>query len=689
MSEEKNIINREISWLSFNERVLQEAADPNVPLIERFKFLGIYSNNQDEFFKVRVATIKRMIDVEKSTGVKNKIMPRKILNQIQKKVVHLKDRFEKIYSNLIKELAKHNIYIINETHLSPEQGDYVRSYFHEHVHSVITPIMLQNVKEFPQLKDKSIYLAIKLSRINTTPDTQLAIIEVPTDVIPRFIVLPPINRKKYIILLDDVIRYCLDDIFVTFRYEKYEAYTIKLTRDAELDIDNDLSKSFLEKITESVSSRKKGQPVRFVYDSSISPDLLKYLIKHLELGNEDNLIAAGRYHNFKDYMKFPNLGGKRLIYKPTPPTAHPLIKPHNSILEMIAQKDILLHVPYQKFDMYINLLREASIDPRVVSIKITLYRVAYNSRVINTLINAAMNGKKVTVVIELQARFDEKSNIYWSRKLEEAGAHVIFGMHGLKVHSKLMLITRKEKRKILKYGSVGTGNYHEETASIYADMHLITVDKRITEEIDKVFQFFETTYKTYTYKHLMVSPLYMRKRIYALIDNEIKNARSGKTAYIILKINSLVDTDMIRKLYQASAAGVRIKAIIRGMCSLIPGVPGLSENIQVVSIVDKFLEHTRVFVFCNNRKELYFISSADWMPRNLDHRIEVAAPVYDPDIQKEIKTMLNIQLKDNVKARIINESQDNQYKTIKNSRPVRSQMELLNYYKKLSRVSKS
>ncbi|KPK80949.1 MAG: polyphosphate kinase, partial [Bacteroides sp. SM23_62_1] len=441
-------------------------------------------------------------------------------------------------------------------------------------------------------------------------------------------------------------------------------------------------------ISESVSSRKKGQPVRFVYDSSMSPDLFQYLLRHLELDSEDNLIAAGRYHNFKDYIKFPNLGGKRLIYKPTPSCTHTLIKPQSSILEVIAQKDILLHVPYQKFDIYINLLREASIDPKVISMKITLYRVAYNSRVINTLINAALNGKKVTVVIELQARFDEKSNIYWSRKLEEAGANVIFGMRGLKVHSKLMLITRKENRAIKKYGSVGTGNYHEETASVYADMHLITADKRITEEIDKVFKFFETTYKTYTYKHLLVSPLYMRKRIYGLIDNEIKNAKAGKTAYIILKTNSLVDTEVIKKLYQASAAGVKIKGIIRGMCSLIPGVPGLSENIQIVSIVDKFLEHARVFVFCNNRKELYFISSADWMPRNLDHRIEVATPVYDPDIQKEIKTMLNIQLKDNVKARIINATHDNPYKTSKNSRPVRSQMELYQYYKRLSEVSK-
>ncbi len=547
--------------------------------------------------------------------------------------------------------------------------------------------MLQNLRGFPHLKDKSIYLAIHLSRKNSSPDSQLAIIEVPADEINRFIVLPPIHKKKYIILLDDVIRFCLDDIFMTFKFEKYEAYTIKLTRDAELDIDNDLSKSFLEKVAESVSDRVKGQPVRFVYDSSMSGEMLKYLIKSLQLNDDDNLIAAGRYHNFKDYMNFPNLGGKKLVYKSTPPISHPLIKPRTSKLDLISKKDILLHVPYQKFDHYINLLREASIDPGVLSIKITLYRVAYNSRVINALINAALNGKKVTVVIELQARFDEQTNIYWSRKLEEAGAQVIFGMRGLKVHSKLLLILRQEKNKTVKYASIGTGNYNEGTALVYSDLHLLTADKRITEEVDKVFKFFETNYKTYTFRHLLVSPLYMRKRIYRMIDNEIKNAQSGKDACIILKINSLVDNDMIEKLYQASKAGVKIKAIIRGMCSLIPGVPGLSDNIKVISIVDKFLEHSRVFVFCNNHKELYYISSADWMPRNLDNRVEIATPIYDPDIQKEIKTILNIQLKDNVKARIINSSDDNQYKSSHNSRKIRSQMELYKYYTKISALT--
>jgi polyphosphate kinase len=628
-----------------------------------------------------------MIDVEKSTGLRNKEKPRRTLNEIQEKVLRLNEKFEKTYSVLIKELAKHNIFIINEKQLNSEQSRHVRNFFQEYVQPVITPVMLRNVKQFPHLKDKSIYLAIRMSKVNPASESQLAVIEIPADDISRFIVLPSKHKKKYIILLDDVIRFCLDDIFITFKFDRYEAYTIKLTRDAELDIDNDLSKSFLEKVTESVSDRVKGQPVRFVYDSSMSEELLKYLIRSLQLNEDDNLIAAGRYHNFKDYMKFPNLGGKKLVYKPTPPLSHPLIRQIISKLDVIERKDILLHVPYQKFDHYINLLREASIDPEVLSIKITLYRVAYNSRVIGALINAALNGKKVTVVIELQARFDEKTNIYWSRKLEEAGAQVIFGMRGLKVHSKLLLIERNQKNRVVKYASVGTGNYNEGTALVYADLHLLTADKRITEEVDKVFKFFETTYKTYTFRHLLVSPLHMRKRLYKMIDNEIRNAKSGKDAYIILKINSLVDNDMIEKLYEASRAGVRIKAIIRGMCSLIPGIPGMSDNIRVISIVDKFLEHSRVFVFCNNHKELYYIASADWMPRNLDNRIEIAAPIYDPDIQQEIKTMLNIQLKDNVKARIIDASGNNPYKKPSNSRKIRSQMELYRYYHKLCTAS--
>jgi polyphosphate kinase len=682
MALEKKIINREISWLSFNERVLQEAIDPNVPLVERFRFLGIFSNNLDEFFKVRVATIKRMIDVEETTGLKNREKPKKILNAIQQKVMLLQKKFEQTYQDLIAELAEQDIHIIREDHLNEEQSSYVRKYFQDEVLSVITPVMLHNVKEFPQLHDKSIYLAIKLTSREHATDPEYALIEIPGDEIGRFVVLPSSGGKQYIILLDNVIRFCLDDIFGIFQYDQFEAYTIKLTRDAELDIDNDLSKSFLEIIDSSVSDRQSGQPVRFVYDSSMPADLLEYLKNKLKLDEEDNLIPGGRYHNFKDYIKFPNLGGKEMVYTSTPSIPHPLIHPHRSILEVIKNQDVMLHFPYQKFDHYINLLREAAIDPDGKSVNITLYRVAPNSRVINALISAAMNGKKVTVIIELQARFDEKSNIHWARMLEEAGARVKFGLPGLKVHCKLSLITRREGKKTVRYATVGTGNFNEATAAVYGDLTLMTHDARITEEVEKIFNFFEATYRNYKYKHLLVSPLIMRNRFYNLIDNEIKNAKAGKKAYIIIKVNALVDSEVIKKLYQANAAGVRIQAIIRGMCSLTPGVPGLSENIEVISIVDKFLEHARIFVFCNDNDEKYFISSADWMPRNLDHRIEVSCPVYDSGLQQEIRDILEIQLRDNVKARIINETQDNRYRVPVGTRKVQSQMELYKYYQK-------
>ncbi len=677
----RKTIHREISWLSFNERVLQEAEDPSVPVVERMRFLGIFSNNLDEFFKVRVATIKRMIDIEERTGIRNREKPKEILNHIQKIVIRLQQDFEKTYQKILGELEKENIYLINEKQLEDEQGAFVRAYFQEEVLPVISTVMLHNVHEFPYMKDKSIYLAVKMTSRDPDVDTEYALIEIPTKEVSRFLILPGRKNKKYLILLDDVIRYCLDDVFSIFRFDHFEAYTVKLTRDAELDIDNDLSKSFLEKIAESVSDRSEGQPVRFVFDYSIPRDLLDYFIDNLELDDDDNLIPGGRYHNFKDYMNFPNLGSKKLKYPSMPPNPHPLIKPRKSILALMERRDILMHYPYQRFDSYINLLREASMDPKVTEVKVTLYRVARFSRVINALMNAARNGKKVTVVIELQARFDEKANIYWSKKLEEVGARVIFGMAGLKVHSKLSLITRKDGRKIIRYATIGTGNFHEGTANSYSDLKLLTADKRITFEVEKVFKFFETTFKTYKYKHLLVSPLYQRRRLNALIEQEIKNARAGKPAYIILKANNLVDKDMIKKLYQANSAGVRIQMIVRGICSLIPGVKGLSENITCISIVDKFLEHSRVFIFCNNGDELYYISSADLMTRNLDHRIEVSCPVYDKSVQAEIWKMIELQLRDNVKARVINESLSNEYKKdTGRKRKIRAQVELYRYY---------
>jgi polyphosphate kinase len=465
-----------------------------------------------------------------------------------------------------------------------------------------------------------------------------------------------------------------------FNYNKFEAYTIKLTRDAELDIDNDLSKSFLEKISEGVSERSKGQPVRFVFDHEIPKDLLKYIIKKLGFDDLDTVIPGGRYHNFKDFMAFPNIGGPHLEYEPAPSCGHPLINKHESMFKLIASRDISLHYPYQKFDHFVDFLREASMDPKVKSIKITLYRVSRNSKVINALINAARNGKQVIVVIELQARFDEKSNIYWSKKLEEVGATVMFGIKGLKIHCKLVQVTRKEGKKLKTYSVISTGNFHEGNTKVYTDIALFTCNKSISQEVEKLFSFFDNPYWNYDYSKLFISPLYMRKKLIKLIDNEIANAKAGKDAYILLKINNLVDSVMVQKLYDANNAGVKIRLLVRGICCIRPGVKGLSENITALSIVDRYLEHSRIFVFCNNNDELYFISSADWMTRNLDHRVEVTCPIFDEDLKKEIRKLLEIQFSDNVKARIVNENQDNQYYT-NDAPPVHSQHVIYNYYK--------
>ena len=677
------IINRELSWLSFNARVLQEASDSAVPLVERIKFLGIYSNNMDEFFKVRVATIKRMIDLKMDSKKMLGEKPKKLLYQVQAKVIEITDKSQQTYHDILQELEREKIYIVDETQLSFEQKKFVISFFNDKVLSAISPIMFSNVDKFPYLEDRSIYLATKLTRANG--NFEYAIVDMPTAVLPRFIELPGIDDRKYIILLDDIIRFNIRDVFAISKYEKYETYTIKLTRDAELDMDNDLTKSFLEKISKSVTRRRTGQPVRFVYDMNIPKDLLKYLAKKLELSDDDNLIPGGRYHNFRDFMNFPNVGSRELEYALAPPASHPQIRTGKSILKAIDNQDLLLHFPYQKFTDYINLLREAAIDPDVQGIKITLYRVAKNSRVISALMNAVQNGKEVTVVIELQARFDENSNIKWARRLEEIGAKVLFGIPHLKVHSKLTLIIRRVGKRIRYYSVVGTGNFHEGNAVAYTDVSLLTADQRIGREVNKLFDYFETPFKYPNFTHLLVAPQFMRRKVYSLIDEEIRNAKAGCESWIMLKINNLVDPDIIQKLYQASQAGVSIRMVVRGICSLIPGIPGLSENIEAVSIVGRYLEHSRFFIFCNGGKERYYISSADWMTRNLDTRIEVAAPVYDINLQKELKYILETQLNDNVKARIINKDQDNRYKRDDNP-PLISQNVLYEHYKDLHKT---
>ena len=671
--------------MSFNERVLQEAADPNVPVIERLRFLGIFSNNLDEFFRVRIATLKRLLVLGKRAKESIHYKPKKILEEVQTIVLEQSKQFEEIYREVQEELRHQNIFIIDEGHLTKEQGEFVKNYFDENVRPALVPIMLTQVKSFPYLKDKAIYLAIKLSIARKPRLTQYSLVEIPTGVGGRFITLPSHNDKNYIILLDDIIRYNLPEVFSMFGFNQIEAFTIKITRDAELDIDNDIAQSFIDKISKSVKARQKGNPVRFVYDSAIPKDLLDFIKSKMKLTNLDNLMPGGRYHNFKDFIKFPNVGAPNLVYQNIKPIASKLLQPNQSYFEVLKKQDVMLHYPYQDFARFIDLLREAAIDPNVKVIKITLYRVARSSMVINALINAAQNGKQVIALLELQARFDEEANINWAKRLQDEGIHVIYGVPGLKVHSKLCLITRTENGRQQLYANITTGNYNELTSHIYCDDSLLTSDPKITKEVEHIFEFFEKNYKVYNFKHLILSPHSTRKRIVKLIENEIDYARAGKKAEIILKMNSLVDEEMISYLYAASKAGVNVRIIVRGMCALVPGVLGLSENIEVISIIDKFLEHSRVFIFKNGGDELYYISSADWMSRNLDSRIEVTCPVYSKKIQKELRDMLEIQWSDNVKARVVDEMQKNQHKTpAHDQKKIRAQEAIYNYLKSIN-----
>jgi polyphosphate kinase len=682
MTKNLKFVNREISWLSFNDRVLQEAEDKTVPILDRLKFLGIFSNNLDEFFRVRVGTLKRLMEFGKKAKTTFHIKPQKLLDEIQKTVIRQNLQFEKAYKQIQQELRTQKIFIIDETKLTLAQGRFVKTYFSDLVRPALVPIMLNQVKHFPYLKDKSIYLAIKLSIHGKPKLTQYALVEVPTDQVGRFVILPSVNSNQYVILLDDIIRHNLPDVFSMFHFDKIEAYTVKLTRDAELDIDNDISQSFLDKISKSVKNRQKGDPVRFVYDQQMPHDLLALFTSRMKLRKYDNLIPGGRYHNFKDFMGFPLLGTKDLHYEDVRPLPHPALIGGKSIFDTIGQRDVMLHYPYHSFNHFIDLMREAAIDPTVKSIRITLYRAAKKSKVINALINAARNGKEVTVVLELQARFDEEANIKWAKTLAEEGINVIYGVAGLKVHAKLCLIAREEKGKTRLYANISTGNYNEISSYVYSDESLLTSDPRITSEVAHVFDFFNRNYIVRQYKHLIPSPLKTRKKFIQLIEHETYNAKHGRPSGIFLKLNSLIDEEMIEKLYQASNAGVKIRVIVRGICALVPGVAGMSENIQAISIVDRFLEHSRIYVFENNGEPQYYISSADWMARNLDTRIEISCPVYDPTLQKELKDILDIQWSDNAKARLINSQQNNQYRASTSPVKIRAQEKIYQYFKK-------
>lgn len=688
MALSKKYINREISWLSFNDRVLQEAADPAVPLFERIRFIGIFSNNLDEFFRVRVAAVRRMVEYGKDEEtLLGNFTPQELHDEINNVVFQQQEKTQRIFRDILKEMESEGIFKVNEKQLTHAQGVFVRKYFYQKVLPNLVPIMLSKDRKFPYLRDRSAYLAVKLSKKLKPGKFSYALIRIPSRSVPRFLVLPEVGKKKYWMMLDDIIRYCLNDIFPIFNYDKFEAYTIKVTRDAELDIDDDISKSFIEKMEASLKQRIKGTPVRLIYDEEIPDDLFDFIMKKMKIDDIEKSQPGGRYHNHKDFMNFPEMGKKRHYYQKLPSIPHKDLYSHESILKKLRKKDIMLHYPYQSFSHFIDFLREAAIDPKVVEMGITIYRVADSSKVMNAMLNAVRNGKKITVVIELQARFDEEANIFWSNKLQEEGAHVINGIPGLKVHSKLVYIKREEKGRYRNYAYVGTGNFHEGTANVYADDGLLTGDPRIANEVARVFDLFRYPFQNYQFDHLVVSPFHMRNFFSKMIDQEIAIAKEGKRAYIGLKMNSLIDPGMMDKLYEASKAGVKIRLIIRGIYGLKTDDPELSKNIEAISIVDKYLEHSRVLLFGNGGDEKFFIASADWMPRNLNRRIEVACPIYSNEIKEELRQMLKIQLKDNSKARILNNELSNNYNRQEIGSRFRAQEDFYNYIKQQHHIT--
>ena len=680
-------IDREKSWLAFNERVLQEAADHTVPLLDRLRFLGIFSNNLDEFFRVRYATVRR-ISMSKDNNKKliNGVDAKTLLQEITEIVIKQQAKSLSILHEIETELEQEGIFIVDETQVNQEQKNFIHEFFIHKVSPVLVTIILNDLAEFPLVRDSYGYLAVKMVKKATEDSvksvkkrTRYALIEIPAQ-INRFVELPTIDGKQYIIMLDDVIRLNLNKIFSIFDYENISAHQIKITRDAELDFDSDLHKSFLEKISNSVRERRVGEVVRFVYDSKIDKDTLDFFLEKIDIEAVDSIIPGGRYHNRRDYMNFPTLGRKDLTIGKLNPLPVSGLNIEGSIIQQIKHKDFLVHTPFQSFNYVVKFLREAALDPKVTSIKITLYRLAKNSQIISSLINAAKNGKKVTVQIELQARFDETSNINYAEIMQAEGIKLIFGVKGLKVHSKICVIERLEGKKVKRYGFISTGNFNESTSNIYTDVTVLTSDSRIMKEVNKVFEFFEVNYKIYRYKDLIVSPHYTRSKFTKLIENEIEKALNDKPAMIRLKMNSLSDYKMIDKLYEASRAGVKVELIVRGICCLIPGVPGLSDNIEAVSIVDNLLEHSRIYIFGVDEEAKVYISSADFMTRNIDERVEVTCPIYDESIKTELIDTFKIYWKGNVKVRLHSERLENRYRRLGDAR-FKAQEEIYNYYR--------
>ncbi len=685
MNSQPNIyFSREISWLAFNQRVLQEAADRKNPIVERIRFLGIYSSNMDEFYRVRVADVKRKIYIHLDEGETEKADKTKLLmEQIQEKVLGMTEDFERVREDVVARLARYNIFLLEDEKLSEYQTTWLKNYFKNKVLRHIAPILLHSkVNLVSRLNDSATYLYVAIN--NSGKSTQYATIEVPSNALSRFVVIPPENsrKKKYIILLDDIIRLNLESIFKGFvDFESGEAYSFKMTRDSEYSINDEIEESYVEKMSESMKQRLIAEPVRVVYDEQMPSDMVRNLKKRLKISSYDSLIAGGTYRNFKDFIGFPNIGRDYLENPKLPAITSSDFARHNTVFDAISEKDILLYYPYHRFLHVTEFVRQAAFDPKVKQIKLNMYRVAKNSRIIDSLIDAVDNGKKVTVVVELRARFDEEANISWSKTMTDAGIKVVFGMHALKIHSKLCLVSREEKGELIHYAHFGTGNFNEKTAKIYTDFSLFTRNQELALEAENVFNFIQQPYRRQKFQHLQISPINARTKIQLLIRQEIQNVKEGLSAGITLKLNNLDDQLLIDDLYKASQAGVKVRLIIRGMCSLVPGVKGLSENISVISIVDRFLEHPRVMVFENAGDKRVFISSADWMTRNMDFRIEVGCPIYEPKLIKQILDILEIQFQDTLKARIIDQHQSNKYVRRGNRKKLRSQIETYEYIK--------
>ncbi len=680
MGQEKLYTEKELSWLSFNERVLQEAADKSNPLIERMRFLGIYSDNLEEFYKVRFAELKRRILISEEQGTPSSLRP--LLHKIQTKVMKADKKFDTLYNELLLEMARNQIFLINERQLSPNQQNWLRDYFRNELRQHIMPILINddiNLNEF--LKDNYTYLVVEITGLI---NTRYALLEIPSDKVPRFINLPPETprRRKPMILVDNILRFCLNEIFNGFfDYQSLSAYSMKMTRDAEYDLATEMESSLMELMSYSLKQRLTAEPVRVVYQRDMPEQLVTLLSQKLGVDPNHSVVPGGRYHNFKDFISFPNVGKAHLVNRALPPLRHRYFNQFRNGFDAIRQRDVLLYYPYHTFEHVLELLRQASFDPSVLAIKINIYRVAKKSRIMDAMIHAAWNGKKVTVVVELQARFDEEANILWAKRLREAGVYVIFSAPGLKIHAKLFLISRREGEEVVRYAHIGTGNFNEKTARSYTDYSLITADARITNEVRRVFNFIENPYRPVVFNYLMVSPQNSRDILYQLIDVEIANAQQKHPSGITLKLNNLVDGGLVDRLYAASSVGIKVNLLVRGMCSLIPQLPGISDNIRVISIVDRFLEHDRVYIFENGGNKKVYISSADWMTRNIDYRIEVAVPILDATLRQRIISIINTLFSDTVKARVVDGELSNRYVHRGNRRKIHAQLAIYNYLK--------